>query len=485
MPLHTTTSSAPHLDLLTSTQVESIHATVLKVLAEIGLDFPHPEALDFFREAGATVEGSRVRIPEGLLDDALTSAPSTITLYDRAGEPAMILEDRESHFGTYGTAPYAYDPVSGKRDLATTQTIADAARVCDFLPHIEWSMPMGVPSDAPVHSADRHQFYQAVTNNTKVMYSSAYTPEGMADAVEMAAVIAGGEEALRQRPFFTTGINPSTPLRYAKDVIGKLLVMARAGLPMIFNSCPMAGATSPATLPGTVAVTLVEGLAASVLAQLIRPGVPVIPGGGPTIMDMKTTVSGMGAPELSLLVAACAQMFRFYGLPSYGTAGGTNAKVIDTQAALEATHTILTAALAGCNLVHCIGAIDDCMTVSLEAFVLGDEVIAQARRIAGGMHVDQETLAFDVLRSVGVGGHFLDTDHTLVHFREHRYSDLIDRQMYDAWHASGAQTMNQRMRDKLMWILDHHKPDPLPEDIVRELDHIVARADASGTLNRP
>jgi len=477
MPLRTTCSSAPHLNVLNEEQVEQIHATTLKVLGEVGLDFPHEEALARFEEAGATVTGSRVRIPAQLLEDALSTAPSSVTLYDRAGNPAMILEGREAHFGTYGTAPYAYDPETGRRGLATSRTIADAARICDYLPNIEWSMPMGVPSDAPVHSADRHQFYHAVTNNTKPVYSSAYTPEGMADAVEMAAVIAGGRDALRERPFFTTGINPSTPLRYAHDVIEKLLVMGRAGLPMIFNSCPMAGATSPATLPGTVVMTVAEGLAASVLAQLVSPGVSVIPGGGPTIMDMKTTVSGMGTPELSLLVAATAQMFRFYGLPSYGTAGGTNAKVVDAQAALEATQSVLMAALAGCNLVHCIGAIDDCMTVSLEAFVLGDEIIAQARRIAGGMAVSDETLAFDVIQAVDIGGHFLDQDHTLEHFREHTYSTMIDRQMYDEWAASGARTMEDRMEEKVRWILNHHQVEPLPEDVIEALDRIVASAD--------
>jgi trimethylamine--corrinoid protein Co-methyltransferase len=340
---------------------------------------------------------------------------------------------------------------------------------------------MGVPSDVPVPIADRYQFYHAVANNAKTMYSSAYTPEGMADAVEMATLIAGGRQALRQRPFFTTGINPSTPLRYGREVIGKLFVMAEAGLPMIFNSCPMAGATAPVTLASTMVVALAEGLAALTLAQLVCPGVPVIPGGGPTIMDMSTTVCAQGAPELCLLVAACAQMYRHYKIPSYGTAGGTNSKVVDPQAAIEATNSILSAALAGSNLVHCIGAIEDCMTVSLEAFVLGDEIIAMVRSIAGGMMVSQETLALDLLKKVGPGGHFIDQEHTLHHFREHHYSKMIDRRMYDAWVLRSAKTMNDRMTEKVHWILENHDPEPLPDDILRELDRLLARAEARMT----
>jgi trimethylamine--corrinoid protein Co-methyltransferase len=240
----------------------------------------------------------------------------------------------------------------------------------------------------------------------------------------------------------------------------------------------MAGATAPATLASTLVVQLAEGLAGLTLAQLVCPGCPVIPGGGPTTMDMQTTVNAQGAPELSLLVAASAQMYRHLGIPSYGTAGGTNAKVLDPQAAVEATHSILTAALIGSNLVHCIGAIEDCMTVSLEAFVLGDEIVAMARRIGGGVVVDDETLALDVLAQVGPGGHFIDQAHTLHHFREHHYSKLINRQTHDAWARDGAKTMNDRLTEKVHWILENHQPEPLADDVLRELGRILERAAA-------
>lgn len=481
MPLRTTSSTAPLFEVLTRQDMEHIHGTVLKVLGEIGLDFPHEEALALFGDAGAGVKGDRVRIPEQLLMEAIEQAPSSITFYTRDGKPAMVLEGYEVHFGTYGTAPYAYDPYTGERGLSTAQTIADAARVCDYLPHIEWSMPMGVPSDVPVPVADRYQFYHAVINNHKPLYSSAYTADGMADVVEMAAVVAGGKDALRQRPFFTTGINPSTPLRYGHEVIGKLLVMAQAGLPIIFNSCPMAGGTAPVTMASTLVVALAEGLAGLTLAQLKRPGVPVIPGGGPVIMDMRTMVCAQGAPELALMVAGCAQMYRYYNIPSYGTAGGSNSKVLDPQAAIEATNSILNSALAGSNLVHCIGAIEDCLTVSLEAFVMGDEIIALVRRVAGGIVVNEETLAYDVLKKVGPGGHFIDQPHTLHHFRGHHYSKMIDRRIYDGWTLSGAKTMNDRMTDKVHWILENHHPPPLPEDVLQELERLLERSRVRGS----
>jgi trimethylamine---corrinoid protein Co-methyltransferase len=336
-------------------------------------------------------------------------------------------------------------------------------------------MPMGVPSDVPAPVADRHQFYQAVTNQSKTLYSSTYTAAALIDVIEMAAVIAGGMDNLRKKPFFTTGINPSSPLRYGNEVVGKLLVMAQAGLPIIYNSCPMTCGTSPATLAATITMTVVEGLAGAILAQLKNPGVAVIPGGGPSTMDMSTTVVGLGTPELGMMVAGCAQMFRFYGIPSYGTAGAANSKIPDPQAAIEFTNSILLSALSGSNLVHCGGSVDACMTISMEAFVLCDEIIAMARRIARGVKVDDETLAFDVMKKVGPGGHFLEEKHTMRHFREHHQSKLIDRQNFDGWIMTGGKSMNDLMTEKVHWVLENYQPKPLPEDVMAELGRMMAR----------
>jgi trimethylamine--corrinoid protein Co-methyltransferase len=476
MPLTTKSRYAPLFRVLTEDGVQQIHETVVRVLSNIGVTFPHERAHVIFREAGAEVDGDQVRIPRELLMEALEEAPSSFTFYDRGGEPAMLLEPYEVHFGTYGTAPYWYNPWTGEREPSTLETISTTARVCDALPNVEWSMPMGVPSDVEVPVADRYQFFEAVTNNTKTLYSSTYTAEGMTDVVEMAAVVAGGRERLRERPFFTTGINPATPLQYGHEVTGKLLVMADAGLPMLFNPMPMAGGTTPATMASTIVIALAEGLAGSTLAQLVNPGVPVVTGGVVTIMDMRTTACAYGAPELTLMMAGITEMCRFYDVPSYGTAGCSNSKVPDPQAAIEATNSMLGSALAGSNLIHDIGLVDSGMTVSLEAFVMSDEIINMVRRIAGGIEVSAETLAYDVIARIGPGGHFLGEDHTLRHFREHHYSDLIDRQDFEGWTNSGSKTMNDLMTAKVDEILRTHYPEPLPEEKVREMERIIERA---------
>ena len=177
------------------------------------------------------------------------------------------------------------------------------------------------------------------------------------------------------------------------------------------------------------------------------------------------------------MMAAFAELAQHYQIPTYGTAGCSNSKVVDQQAAIESTISILTTALSGANLVHDIGIVDNAMTVSFEALVMCDEIIAMVKRMMGGIEVNQETLAVEVLEKVGPGGHFLSEEHTLRHFKEHYRSKLIDRQNYDAWMETGALRMGDRMKAKVQHILAEYQSEPLPEDVQRELERIVRRAD--------
>lgn len=475
-----TSQTNPEFRILSQDQVQEIHLAALEVLSRIGVEIPNADALSLLEEAGADVSGTRARIPPYLVEEALKSAPSTVILYTRGGQPALHLEDRKVYFGTYGTAPYTYNH-TGERHLTIKQDIANAARICDYLPNVDWAMPMGVPADCPVPTADRHQFHAAILNQRKPLIASAYSVAGLADIVEMASVTAGGLEALRLRPFFGTPIDPSSPLRIGEVVAGKLLYMAERGLPIIFNPMPMCSGTVPSTMAGNLVVTAAEDLCGLVLAQTKRKGAPVIMGGVITIMDMSTGVCTYGAPELSMMMAAFAELAQYYKIPMYGTAGCSNSKLVDQQAAIESAISILMTALSGANLVHDIGVVDNAMTVSLEALVMCDEIIAMVKRIMGGIEVNRDTLAVEVLEKVGPGGHFLSEEHTLRHFKEHYRSKLIDRQNYDAWMESGALTMGDRMKAKVQQILAEYQPEPLPEDVQHELERIVRRADEKAT----
>ncbi len=476
MPLSSISPHAPLFQLFSNDSIDKIHKTVVNILSKVGVVFHHESALNIFKKAGATIDGEKVLIPEALLMESLQETPSSFTFYTRDGKPHMKMGGYEVHYGTTGTNPYWFNPWNNQRELSTRQSIRFFARLCDYLPSMEWSMPLGVPSDTPAQISDRYQFYEAVTNNTKTIYSSCYTAQGMEDVVEMAAIIAGGREALRKKPFFTTGINPGSPLVFDHQVTGKLLVMAKAGLPILFNPMPMAGATAPSTMAGVIVLALSEGFAGLVLAQLVRPGTPIVTGGVLSPMDMQTTINTYGAPEFSLMMGGISEVLRWYKIPSYGTAGCSNSKVVDSQAALEMMQSLLISTLAGSNLIHNLGLVDTGMTANLQAHVLGDEVAGIVRRIVGGIEVSEETLAFDVIKHVGPGKHFLGETHTLKHFREHHRSKLIDRQKWENWLEAGAKTMEDRLTEKVFWILENHQPKSLPADVIQALDNMLERA---------
>jgi trimethylamine--corrinoid protein Co-methyltransferase len=227
------------------------------------------------------------------------------------------------------------------------------------------------------------------------------------------------------------------------------------------------------TFAGTIVQGSAESLSGLVLVQLVQPGAPFIYGAFTTVMDMQTTIFSYGAPEMSLMVAAMAQMAQHYKLPFFGTAGCTDAKFPDPQAAAEVVFSCLSSALCGANLVHDAGSwIDHGSLVSPAFMVLVNEVLYMVKQFMVGIPVREETLALELIDRVGPGGHYLNEDHTMEHFREVWYSKLFDRTIYDVWHKQGAKRFEDRLRKKTLEVMDH-KPVALPPEIIKELDHMA------------
>jgi trimethylamine--corrinoid protein Co-methyltransferase len=240
----------------------------------------------------------------------------------------------------------------------------------------------------------------------------------------------------------------------------------------------MCGATTPCTLASTLVVATAECLAALVIAQLVNPGTPFIMGGSLATMDMKTASMPYGAPELSLLCAAETEMARYLGLPAWSTAGVSDSKQVDEQAALEGAFNLMIASLSGADLIHNVGFIEGCLTGSLQYLVMMDEAIGYAKRILRGIEVTPETLAVNWIEEIGPGGNFLNTEHTLRHFKsEFWYPTLIDRQMREAWNASGRKGLSIRVQEKLDRILDSHAVAPLPPELHAGVEEVLAAAE--------
>jgi len=468
-----------HFEVLSQPEVEQIHNASLRVLERTGSRIHCQQGKKLLAEAGCrTADDDLVKIPAHLVEECLRAAPKQFVVYDRLGNPALKIEGRKCYFGTGVTNPNFLDIETGQVRPTRVSDIANAARVSDYLPNIDWIMPLGSVQDVPCEVSDVYEFEAAVNNTTKPIVFICNDLKGVADVLEMAEVIAGGRAKLIERPFVISYPEPTSPLVHTQTAVEKLLFSADRGIPTVYTPCAMSGATAPVTMAGLLVQINAECLAGLVLSQLKRKGTPFVIGGVLTIMDMAATTMAYGAPEMSLLLAGCADLARHYGLPTWGTAGCSDSKLPDEQAAIEATFSSLINALAGLNLVHDPGFLEGAKIGSLEMLVMTNEIAGMAKRFMKGIPVNRETLAEDVIHRVGPGGHYLEQEHTLRHFREeHWRPTLMDRHNYAIWLARGGKTMGQRIKEKVMDILLHHKPQPLPDDVRAKVRKIRERSE--------
>jgi len=461
----------PRMSVLSRDQIEQIHQATLEVLERTGVQITHDGAREILHGAGARVDGDRVHLPAWMVEDAIRKAPSRVVLGNRDGERRVFLEGNKYWFGPSLDCIDYLDPLTDERrrfvsgDCRVTSTVADA------LPNYTWVMTIGMADDVPADIADRVIAKQVFTYTEKPLVFCCKDVNSVRDIYEMALLIAGGEEPFQQAPICVHYSEPISPLLYYDPAVEKILFCAEKGIPLINYPAPQAGSTAPATFAGEIVQGSAESLSGLVLAQLINPGAPFIYGAFATIMDMRTTVFSYAAPEMSLMVAAMAQMAQHYELPFFGTAGCSDAKFPDAQAAAEAAFSCLASALVGANLIHDSGWLDHGSVASPGYMVLVNEILHMVQQLMAGMPVSDETLALDVMDQVGPGGHYLNEDHTYSHFKDVWYSDLFDRTILDEWRAQGERQFAERLRARTKEAMEH-EPVPLPDDVLAEMDQM-------------
>ena len=478
MRTNLTNYATPQFRVLSDDQIEQVFLAALELLENPGACIHEERARGLLAEAGATVADKIVRIPPGLVKEMLASVPPRIAMGNRDGKRTMILESHRIYYGTGSDCPFIIDAESGERRRFVKKDIEDAARVVDACPNLDFHMSLGLMSDVPTYSYDRHQAAAMFRNTIKPLTLTAMSRDGLSDIVEMYYLIRGDRDAFEINPGFIVYLEPTTPLLHSKVAVEKLIFSAERRIPAIYTPCPMLGATSPMTLAGSLAVAVAEFLTGMVVSQLVRRGAPLIMGGVISPMDMRTTILTYGAPELHLMSAALTDIAHWLHVPMFSTAGCSDSKTLDQQAAIEAALSIITAGLSGANLIHDVGFLESALIGSYEMIVLSDEVISMVRRFLSGVRVDEETLAVDVIRDVGPGGNFLAHEHTVRNMRrEIWYPKLIDRTKYSAWEGAGSKTMGDRVRERVAEILATHEVPPLPEDINAGISRILAASD--------
>ncbi|HUU21096.1 MAG TPA: trimethylamine methyltransferase family protein [Phycisphaerae bacterium] len=468
--------------VLSDCQIERIFLGALEMLEDPGTVFYATEARDLLADAGANVRGDRVRIPAGLVKEMLTKVPPRIALSNRDGQRTMILENHRIYYGTGSDCPFILDAKTGERRAFGLKDIEDAARVVDACPNLDFHMSLGLTGDVPAYSYDRHQAAAMIRNTVKPLCFTAMSRQGLSDILDMYYLLEGGREAFEVSPGFIIYIEPTSPLVHSKAALEKLILSAERRIPAIYTPCPMVGGTAPVTFAGALAQAVAEFLAGMVVSQLKKPGAPLIMGGVISCLDMRTTILTYGSPELHLLSAALTDIAHWLKIPMFSTAGCSDSKVLDEQAAVEAALSIMAAGLSGANLIHDVGFLDSGLVGSHELVVLSDEVIGMVKHFLGGVRVTDEALALDVVKEVGPGGNFISHEHTARSFRKELwFPKLMDRTRYDSWRAAGSKTLGDRVRERVAEILATHQAPPLPEDVNAGIDAILARADAQAS----
>lgn len=468
-------------------ELDSIHFATLEVLKEVGVKFPDETALKVLENVGAEINYNSMiaRIPEQAIKEALKHAPRKVTLCARDPKRDIHLENGHVHFMPSGIGVYIYDLETGVRRIATKEDTVKVSKIVDALPNIHVLQVMVSPGDVPDKVADHYKFMAGFNNTTKHI-SNCIGPitsdDGARDIVKMASCVAGGRDELTKRPLISVHQCPTSPLQYDVHGLRAIMEYTRNSIPVTIFSMAMGGGTAPITLAGELVIINAEFLAGLTLLQALNPHCPVIYGSVASVMDMKTGILPLGAPERPILQVGVVNLARYYGVPNGMTSvGHTDAKMPGTQAGFEKVLTALPLVLAGANLIFGAGAIDSANTYSYEQLIIDDEIWGALLKVAQGFEVNEETLAVDSIKRVGVGKHFLSERHTLKHVEECWYPHLYSRikKSEDFWNLEmlGKRDLARVAREKAKEILANHQPEPLEKDIQQRIQMIVANAE--------
>lgn len=468
------------VQLLSPEQIDRIHAASLAILERTGVHVPHPEVLSRFADAGANVDhaAQRVRIPPDLVMRSLETAGKAFTLYGRDLSRRVAFGQGRRNYNSIAGEALWVDAPGGERRYTTLADAATAARVGDALEALTMVGAMSDPHELPPAARCVRVMATLLGHTAKPIHFWYHDRASARFCNEVMVAVRGDRERAARYPLCYPFLEPISPLRFAFNGIDLLFATAELNLPVPVGPMAQMGLSAPATVAGTLAQENAEILAGVCITQLIRPGMPVCYGGIPHAFDMRTTQLIFSGPEQALFGVAMTEIGKRYGLPVYINVGLTDAKRPDAQAGMEAAATLLLGAAAGADIFGHLGISGVDQASSLEMLAMQHEVVRYVESVLREVEVSDETLGLDEIDTVGPGGSFIDREHTVRHFRrELWFPRLLDREYYDAWREAGATSMEERCRAQVREILRTHHPEPLPDDLRRDIDQIVAAAE--------
>jgi len=427
----------PPVRFLTEKHVETIHQAALKLLSQTGIHLPHAEARRLLLGKGAEEDGDgRILIPSAMVDNAVAQAPSRIPWYDQTGKKETPLEINRVYFGPGSDSLYVVDRQTHSMRRAVLQDVIDNVRLVEGLPEFDFVMSMGLPEDVPPNESYPAVFREMLIHSTKPIIVTSTCLADLQIPYEMAKLVAGGQDELREKPFFIAYVEPESPFKFEPDIVERLWYCGEKGIPTMGVTSSNLGGGGPVTVEGGLAQGTAESLAALVLLQMRHPGAGFVFGANTWATDMRTSIVCYGSPECATTTAAYADLGRFYNLPSWGGAGCTDAQYIDAQAGEEAFQSILLAQQSGASIAHDVGFLAYGSLYDARFLILNNEMIRRVRHLWSPLPFSEDNLALQVIDDVArasVRGEgptiYLKHPHTAEHFRQSLYlpPTLIER----------------------------------------------------------
>lgn len=457
--------------VISQEELEKIHENSLRIMEEVGIIITYEHARQTLEKHGCRLDGKKVHFPRALVEEAIRLSPSSYTLYGRdPSKNVTITCEDVAYAGPYGS-PFVTDLDKGRRE-GSLEDFINIVKICDKLPNIDIQSHISCePQDVPVKERPVTMVYNTMKYSGKPLMGSVYGYENAMHCIELAAIPFGGLDAIKEKPVISSIPCTLTPLSYDERQLGAIRAYAETGQPQLVNSLSIAGMTTPATLAGLVSVQNAEVLAGIVYAQCVNPGCPIVYSASGSNAEMSTGLLTIGSPEDAVVSLINGQLAKYYQIPCRISGALSDAKLMDSQAAYESAITLLMAQMAGGNFIlHAAGIIETYNCTSYEKLIIDNEIIGYIKRINQGITVDEETLAYDVIKDVGPGGTFLMEEHTVDWYRQEFYRPtLSDRRSYAQWKNAGALTAEQEANKKWKAILDNYGDSTLSPDIDAEM----------------
>jgi len=466
----------PRYEILSEEAMATLDRGWRRIVSEIGVEFILPEAVEVFAAAGQKTQDATVWLDPDFVMEQVAKAPREFELQARNRTRNLQVGGDTMAFGSVYGPPFVRD--GDVRREATMADFENFCRLSQSFPQLDSAGgTICEPNDVPLDSRHLDMVLALQTLTDKPYMGSVTSGPNAADTIAMTEILHGGRAAIEETPAVISLINVNSPLRYDDRMLAAMFEYVRAGQPVVITPFLLMGAMSPVSVPASLVQQMAEGLAGIALAQLLRPGCPVVFGSFLSNTDMQSGSPSFGTPESAIGLFCTGQIARSFGLPFRSGGGLTASQTVDAQAAYEAMMTMVPTFLAGTNWVmHSAGWLESGLVSCYEKFVVDIEILRMLQEEFTPLEIDEASLAFDAHTEVGAGGHFLGAAHTLERFRDCFYRPLLSStENFERWNRLGARDATERAGEIWRKTLDEYEQPPLDDGIRAELDAYVTR----------